>query len=99
MNEFALEAQRQGEELAAAVRKMERAMTTSLIRDRDSGRLSPAYADRMLDALESGESPLHWLDVDTVTRDEAWAALLVHKVIDVRSEAEERLRKETAHAQ
>ena len=89
MNEFALESQRQGEELAAAVRKMERTMTTSLIRDRDSGRLSPAYAGRMLDALESGESPLHWLDVDTVTRDEAWAALLVHKVVTERERARE----------
>ena len=99
MNEFALEAQRQAEELATAVRKMERTMTTSLIRDRDSGRLSPAYAGRMLDALESGESPLHWLDVDTVTRDEAWVALLVHRVVDARSEAEALLGKETAHAQ
>ena len=39
------------------------------------------------------------LDVDTVTGDEAWVALLVHEVIDARSEAEERLGKETSHAQ
>ena len=87
MNEFAEIAKREGELLNSAVRKMERSMVAWVVRDRDRGRISPAYADSMLEALSSGESPLWWLKVEEATDDEREVAWLVHKVITERDRA------------
>ena len=87
MTDFALEARKMGEQMQKSARDMEWDMARCILGMRDQGRISPAVADQLLEALDTGETPLWWVNAKKITLEDACAAMLVNRVIVLRDEA------------